>query len=108
MPNSPPLKGKNASMLDAPANESTLVKRNDPHAAHPMPSTPLVMPNNPVASPERFTSSTLCRKKYTIIDTFKPKRTAIATVYEADSRVKLVTIDPKRLIGRSSFSEKDI
>ena len=29
-------------------------------------------------------------------------------VYEAESMVKFVIIDPKRLIGRSNFCEKDI
>ena len=94
-------------MPDAPNNERILVSRSDPHAAHPIPITPLVIPNSPVATPACFVSSTLRRKKKTIIDRFVPNKTAMAIVKEAESSVKFVAIDPKRLIGKSSFCEKD-
>lgn len=90
-------------MPDAPANENKLVKRIDPQAAHPIPKIPLAMPKNPVTMPFCFIPSILLRKKYMTIARLIPNSKAIATVYEAESRVKLVVIPPKRLIGKSSF-----
>ena len=107
IPNSPPPSGRNTRMPDAPTSGRPLVRKSEPHAAHPIPSTPLAKPIKPVATPLCRTSAILRFRKYTIMAKLIPNRIAIAIVYEAESGVKFVTIEPKRLIGRSSFCEKD-
>lgn len=107
IPNSPPPKGRNVSTPDAPTRESDET-RNEPHAAHPSPKTPLATPRNPGATPLCPTSRILLFKKYVIMPMYIPKSIAIAIVYEAERSVKLVAIDPKRAIGKATLLTIDI
>src|SRR3989344_4468377 len=46
-PNSPPLSGKSAIAPAAPNEASVVMRRNEPHAAHPIPKIPLPIPPSP-------------------------------------------------------------
>lgn len=105
IPNSPPAKGSTLINAPAPIQAKSVVKRKVPHAAHPNPSKPLVIPRNPVARVLCLISEILCFRKKTTIATSIPNNMAVAIVYEAESRVKLVLIEPSKLIGKPILKE---
>lgn len=79
IPNSLPPNGRNDNTLAKP-KKVKLVKRKDPHAAHPTPNSPLKKPRNPVASSLSPTSFILRLRKYVNIEIYTPNKTAIKTV----------------------------
>ena len=107
IPNSSPWRGSSRISAPAPTQAKTVVRRMEPHPAHPTPSIPLTVPMNPVAAPLCLTLEILWRIKKVVIAKFIPKRTAIAITNDADNVVKFVDMEPRRLTGKAILSESD-